>query len=826
MSDKVLLNIDGKDIEAKEGETILNVARANNIFIPALCYLTRCTPTLACRLCLVEVDGKQVYACNSKVKANSNVLTITSNIVRERRAIMQVYDVNHPLECGVCDKSGECELQDNTLFMKVNSQEYSIKDTFKPKQNWGLVNYDPSLCIVCERCVTVCKDMTGTNALSTIKRGSEALSKDYKETMPKDAYSMWNKLNKSLIGHDKKSCDNCGECIAVCPVGALTSRDFQYTSNAWELQKIPAANPHCSDCAFLYYEVKHKNIQEHNKKKIYRVTNEFHYLSLNGAARFAFDFANEVDKKDEKAFERCIESFKKAKNIIFNSYITNEEACILQKIAKKTGAKLVNKEAKRYQDFLKQYSLISGKTLYSRTMKDIHSSNFVISVGSYLKSDLPNVKYAFNNSVVVNKGSALYFHPLEDSLMYKIGRKGKSTEFIHHKPYGEEAILYFILYKFGKDLPQDLKDFIDSKTEQRVKTVTETKREQVIEKVVDEETGEEKEEKKIIQKKVDKEVSYEYNTLLDEFGQDENFSILVDDMLKKKDKFSLIIGEDIITHPHSQTLAKLCGFIDKYTPFDVLIIPTCTNTLGVSLLCNLEDEVEGFSVGYNEKADFQLSALGDGDLDIPALNQQEGTFVNIDKKLIPTNVALPFKGYTLNEIANKLLDEDVEYTIEYTHTFPKEKGFKNIDFDSLSNHFGNDSLEYRGYDLENIEVQGQEDFSIGELKKFPDLAEDEYIIYRANPINQFNEFTAKATKNQGNYKSGIFFSEEMFKALELEENSKVEVLSNTAKTCVLNAFCDIQINGKIAYISTFEKNDKAKVLFDEYRYNIAKIKKV
>ena len=179
MSELITLTIDGKELKAKEGETVLNVARANGIFIPAICYLTRCSPTLACRLCLVESAGKQIYACNAKVKDGMEVTTTTENIEKERRAIMEVYDVNHPLQCGVCDQSGDCELQNYTLYEKVDSQSFAIRDVNRPREHWGVMNYDPGLCIVCEKCVTVCKDMIGSNALSTVKRGSTSyLTKD------------------------------------------------------------------------------------------------------------------------------------------------------------------------------------------------------------------------------------------------------------------------------------------------------------------------------------------------------------------------------------------------------------------------------------------------------------------------------------------------------------------------------------------------------------------------------------------------------------------------------------------------------------------------
>ena len=824
MSDMITLTIDGKTVEAKEGESILNVARANDVFVPAVCYLTRCSPTLACRLCLVEADGKQVYGCNTKVKPDMNIKTITPAIETERRAIMEVYDVNHPLQCGVCDQSGECELQNYSLYMKVDSQSYSIKDIHRPTAHWGVMNYDPALCIVCERCVTVCGDMVGSNALSTVKRDSDNIDKVFKDEMPKDAYAMWNKLNKSLIGYDADACTNCGECIAACPVGALVSHDFQYTSNAWELKKIPAANPHSSDCAFMYYEIKHESIDKHATKKIYRVTNEPHYSTVNGSGRFAYDFENRVEAKDVKAFKEAIEAFKKAKNIKFNSFITNEEALILQKIANFTGAKLVNEDARRYQEFLKNYTKTSGKSLYSSKLSQVHNSNFVISVGSYLKSDLPNARYAFNNSVIMNKGAGLYFHPIADPVMEKIGKKGKTTEFIYHDVMVEESILYFILYKFAKNLPAETQSYIDSLKETRTKTLTEVVKENVVEIVVDEVTGEEKEVKKVVSKNVSSEVSYEYISLLADFGKDESFLDLLNEMLAKKDTFSLIVGEDLITHPNAENLAKLCGLIDRCTDFNVVIIPSETNTLGVSQICTLSHEVDGFSVGYNVKADFELSALGDGNLDIPALNQQEGTFTNIDKKVIPTNAALGFKGYTLNEVANEVLNDDIEYTIEYTAELPVDKGYKAIAFDDLPNKFGNDQVEYRGYDLIETSLSAQNDVKEINIEKIV-LGDDEIFIYKANPINQFNEFTAIAHEFKEKLQDGIFFSKAAFEKLELQNGDKVKVKTNNQEL-ELNAYVDIQIAGNIAYVSTFMKNSLSNSLFNTYRFNKAKVAKV
>jgi len=814
MDNMINITIDGKQCQAKEGEFILNVARANDIFVPAICYQTKCSPTLACRLCLVEVDGKQVYSCNAKVKEGMEVTVNTPNIEKERRAIMEVYDVNHPLQCGVCDQSGECELQNYSLYMKVDAQNYAVQDVDRPASDWGVMKYDPGLCIVCEKCVTVCKDMIGSNALGTVKRGAEALDKDYKANMPKDAYAMWNKLNKNLIGFEEEKCIDCGECIAVCPVGALVSTDFQYKSNAWELTKIPASNPYSSDCALMYYDVKHNTIEKNTEKRIYRVTNDAHYVSLSGAARFGFDYVNKASK-DEKAFSSAVESLKNADSIVFNSFITNEEVAILQNIKEKTGAKLINIDALKYKNFLENYSSVTGKTFYNGTVNDVHNSNFLISVGSFLKSDAPAVKYAFNNALTMNKGAGLYFHPMGDT---HIKGFSKNIETISSNVLSEEAVLYFVLDKFGKDLPASVVEFLASQNETRTKTVTETIKEKVVETVTDEETGETKEVTKMVPKKVSTEVEYVYTKLLDAIGTDESLLEILEKYLEKKDTFSLIIGEDCINHPNSENIAKLAGMVEKYTQFKVLVVPTQTNTLGVSLLCDLDVIASGKTVGYNMKADFQLSALGDGELDMPVMSQQEGTFVNFNKTVVPTNAAITYDGYTLNDIANEILDQKVSDTIDYTSMI-----LNKIPFDYLENHYTNDMAEHRGYVLESKEVSSLDETVKSEFKTLK-CEENEYIIYSGNPINQFNEFTAVSNQLKDDIVA-LYLSQSLKEKLQLEDDSKVEIISN-GTTMTLEVRVDSDLEGDISYVPTFDKNIDTKNLFDNCRYSKANLRRV
>jgi len=829
MDSNITITIDNQEIQTTEGEFILNAARANDIFIPAICYLTRCSPTLACRICLVEADGKQVYACNAKSKEGMNITTSTENIEKERRAIMEVYDVNHPLQCGVCDQSGECELQNYTLELGVDSQSYAVKDVSREAKDWGHLHYDPALCIVCERCSTACKDMIGDNSLKTVPRGADALDAEYKENMPKDAYAMWNKLNKSVIGltsgGDMLDCTSCGECAAVCPVGALVDTQFMYKTNAWELEQIPATCGHCSAGCQITYDVKHTSLSD-DTKKIYRVMNEWNYVSLCGAGRYGYDYENKVQAKDEQSFISAIEAFKKAESIEFTSTITNEEALILQKIKEKTGAKLVNKEAKSFQTFLSNYSQISGTKLYGNDLKATHESNFVVSVGTALKTDNPNARYALNNSMTVNKGAGLYFHPLKDPIIEGLG---KSIMSLTHAPLQEEAALYLILDLFGdkEKLPSDVKDYLASFHSEKTITVTETIKEKVIETVkemkVNEETGEEEEveveKSKMVPKKVQKEVVVDDNRLLEILGADDKFMEALEKNLKKKDTFALIAGPDLYNHPNAKNCARLLGLIEKYSSFEITMIPTLTNTLGVSLICDLDDEATGYTVGYNTKGDFTLSALGDGDLDMPAMNQQEGTLTSINKRVNPTNAALPYKGYELNDIANAL-GLNAELTVDYTVELPVKAGFKTVNFDELDNHYDNDGTEHRGYLLENVAQTTQNNEDVEQIKE--DKLEGT-LVYLANPVRQFSDFTNKATNVDE--LSGVYMSADYLSASDFNEGESVKVKTDNGEL-IANIVSDNKISGDIVVLPTFDSNLNSEALFSGYRFNVASIEKV
>lgn len=751
------ITIDGKICECDEGEYILQVARRCGVFIPALCYLSGGTPTLACRLCMVEADGKRVYSCNAKAKDGMVVYSRSPEIDAEREAITQVYCINHPMACGVCDQSGECELQNLAHLMRTNTQSYAICDTAREVQDWGYLSYDPSLCIVCERCITAAKDRLGVDAFKLVPRGGDAPSKEQKDAMPKDAYAVWNKLQKSLIArvNENDDCVNYGESAAVCPTGALVESAFKYVSNAWELRQIPASNPHSSDCELLYYEVKRRGIGD-PRERIYRVSSDINFSVLHAGARFGWDFSNERASKNETVFSRIVRGIEdgEIKNIKFNSFITNEEARILELLRQKFKLALINDEAFAYQKFLREFSKLSGTKFYNADSQTVKNSDFIVVCGTFLRSDAPNLGYAVNSACKLNKASGIYFHPFCDE-----GIKGFSKNFIHqpHAAGLEAQILLWILQKFGRDLP----GWLDAKLAAEFKISRAAAKENLDEKSAGSQNPENSAEANGVgnvastsgdadsastdnnaknsaqnsENPAESKISNFARTL----GLDEQ---KVDELLAKKESFLLIIGEDFIRTPNSAMLARLAGLVQRYTPLKVLVVPPRTNSLGVALICELSAQMSaGETLGYNEAGDISFGVL-EADLDAPSLVQQEGTFTNYDKRVVPTNAALDYGGYELNDIACAL-GVCAEHAISYTPSLGAD--FEQVKFDDLENFYDNGGANHRGYELRNEEfAANEEEFEISPSAPLR-AGEGEILIYEANPLHQFNKFSGASS---------------------------------------------------------------------------------
>ena len=747
----ITITIDGVECKGVYGETILEIARANDIYIPTMCYLTKVSPITACRMCVVDVEGVDgtVLSCQEKAVDGAVVTTNTPELFKHRQNIMKMYDVNHPLQCGVCDKSGECDLQNKTLEFGVDSQEFALKEPARKKKKWGILGYDPSLCIMCEKCVHTCNEVIGSAALY-VKPGGY----------------------KSIIDMKFSRCEQCGDCISVCPVGALVSNEYKYTSNAWESGKVPATCAHCSSGCALYYDVKHAGVSNPYEKKITRVTNDFEFSAICGAGRFGFHFENKGSGKDLSELTAAAEAIRSSEFIKFNSFITNEEAMILQKLKEETGIKLVNTDAMNFQNFIKSYESITGQFLYDGCNETISKSDAIIMIGTRISRDNPVVKYSVNIATKKQRADFIYMHPIDD-----IALQNKYNQFVKYEVGSEEGVMAMLASYLITELPDELKEYFE-------------------------------------------ELDIGYLSGECSVGEEE-FEQVVHKLRRRKNKI-LILGEDLLGHPRASHIAKLAGCINRYTDFKVVIIPSQTNTLGVSLICDLDNEPTGKSVGYNEEADFVISSGGVGDIEVPALNQQEGTFVNLDKKVVNTNVALKFDGYCLNDIANTILQDRKENTIEYTSQLPQSKGFLNIDFDSMKNGYDKRGKDLRGYSL-NLGIIEKRDNKIS-LEEVEDIETfNGTVIYRCEPLHQFNKNTGKSLLLQTNKQ--LRGSASFATAAKIKDGDEVNISYNNQ--IIKKVFkIDKNIKGTVALYPTFDNDFHNDLVEVGYRFKKVQIQKV
>ena len=741
-SKAINVTIDGKSCSAVFGQTILEIARENDIYIPTMCYLTKTLPIASCRMCIVDVEGVDgaILSCQEKATDGAVINTTNDELFKERQNIMKLYNVNHPLECGVCDKSGECDLQNKTMEFAVSKQSFTAKEPARPVQNWGVISYDPALCIMCEKCVRVSTEITGDEALKVKFGGYNSTIENVKQ----DA-------NYKTLG----------EAAAVCPVGALVDSRFKYTANAWELTQIPSTCPHCGAGHDVIYEVKNG--------EIYRVGNTAEFSTMCSASRYGFDIANKNVKKDETAFKSALKAFESAKTILFSNEISNEEAHILQKLKETKGYKLVSHEARAFQTFMASYGTITGKSLYSGSLEKLSQSRAVIVVGTRVNDDAPLVKYHINMASKWHRARVAYMHPIEDVEMKNI-----VTQFIKYEAGSEEGVVALLADTLLKDieLPENIRAVLN-----------------------DLDIGN---------------LSAESN-----IGEEELEALRKS--LLKKSGFSLVVGSDVYAHPRAENIAKIVALLEQYAGFNVICVPPAGNGMGISQICDLDDRIEGSTVGYNVKGDFTLSALGNGDLDMPSFTQQEGTLTSLDRRVTSMNVILEYGGYVLNDLANEL-GLNAKHTIEYTKELPVAKGFKSVEFDDLTDYFDAKGDEHRGYILDEIEVAVNASIEdVADMSAF-----DGTVIYNCNPQEHFSAFTAKS--NNLTKEAFLLGSQQFATAAKLSDGDTIGYTINSVKFERVFKI-DTSLKGTIALNPTFDMG-LSTALLSSYRFSKVDLERV
>jgi formate dehydrogenase (NADP+) alpha subunit len=236
------LTIDGQSISASDGVSLYDVISSTGKIVPAMCYHYTFDPFGSCGMCLVMVEGKKapVRSCTAKAAAGMIVRTEGDDLFQARKKAVEKHLSVHPLDCPVCDADGHCELQDMAFQHQVTNLA-NAKQKLIPEDTRSLVlDFNMNRCIACGECINVCKDVLMIDALQFMKKGG------FNQVVAK--------------GDNPLSCEFCGDCLAVCPVGAITNKFSKYLYKPWQLKKTTTTCNYCGDGCQMHIETKDREV--------------------------------------------------------------------------------------------------------------------------------------------------------------------------------------------------------------------------------------------------------------------------------------------------------------------------------------------------------------------------------------------------------------------------------------------------------------------------------------------------------------------------------------------------------------------------------------
>jgi len=350
MSNTVTLKIDGREVQAPEGVNLIDAAELVGIHIPNLCYIKGMRGIGACRLCLVEVEGMKapVVACITKVKEGMNVKTSTEQIEEMRRFVIDLILSMHPLDCMTCTKAGVCNLQQYAYNFELKESTFTRKKFgFSLDEANPFIKRDPDYCILCGRCVRVCKEQ-GTNVLDFMGRGVGA--------------KVTTAMDKPL---QDSGCTFCGSCIDACPVNAILEADRWRRGREWEYEKIKSVCLSCGNGCDIVISTKDGNVikinagaAEGSVEKYICTIGRFGFDSLTSDTRVTTPMKRVDSELKETTWKDALkivaEKLKKSgKNtgIVSTAGILNQDAFVLSKFTSDVvKTKNVNTTVSLYAD--------------------------------------------------------------------------------------------------------------------------------------------------------------------------------------------------------------------------------------------------------------------------------------------------------------------------------------------------------------------------------------------------------------------------------------------------------------------------------------------
>jgi NADH-quinone oxidoreductase subunit G len=425
----VTFTVDGKKLTAPAGMLLIDACRKAGIEIPAFCYYPGLSLQAACRMCVVRQEKvpKLQTACTTTVAEGQVFITESAEIAQARKATIELLLGNHPLDCPVCDAGGECELQDMTFKYGAGESLYAEAKQHREEQQWSpAVFYDRPRCILCYRCVRMCGEGMDVWALGVQNRGASSV------IAPNNG--------------DQLDCEQCGMCIDVCPVGALTSGSYRYKTRPWEMNHVATVCTHCGDGCKVTLGVRQSNdgseiVRADNRDKS-GINNDF----LCAKGRFGFDFVENPDRLTKPLVRNAagtlepvtweyalriagqkLKEIRDAKGgtsigVIGSNTTTNEENYLLQKFAR-TVLQTHHIDHERSTDYAGFARTIAGKEHRTAGLRDIAQAPAILLIGGNPTDEHPLLAWEIRTNVRLNK-ARLY---VANSDRIKLERQSKAT---------------------------------------------------------------------------------------------------------------------------------------------------------------------------------------------------------------------------------------------------------------------------------------------------------------------------------------------------------------------------------------------------------------
>ncbi len=404
----VTFTVDGKKLTAPAGTLLIEACRKAGIEIPAFCYYPGLSLQAACRMCVVRQEKvpKLQTACTTTVAEGQVFVTESAEITQARKATLELLLGNHPLDCPVCDAGGECELQDMTFKYGAGESLYTEAKQHRDEQQWSpAVFFDRPRCILCYRCVRMCGEGMDVWALGIQNRGVSAV------IAPNEG--------------DRLDCEQCGMCIDVCPVGALTSGSYRYKTRPWEMKHVSTVCTHCGDGCKVTLGVRQSNegsdiVRADNRDKS-GINGDF----LCAKGRFGFDFVESPDRLNkplvrnaagklepttwENALRIAGSKLKEIRDarggaaigVLGSNRTTNEENYLLQKFAR-TVLGTNNIDHDRTADYAAFAQAMAGHEGKCASLRDAGTAPAILLIGGDPTNEHPLLAWEIRTNVRLN----------------------------------------------------------------------------------------------------------------------------------------------------------------------------------------------------------------------------------------------------------------------------------------------------------------------------------------------------------------------------------------------------------------------------------------